>query len=292
MIGNRYYTGSIQNYKISDVSNASNDSSDVTYVLRQCGFQVVHGTDVGKNKFFQLLNNFVTATKSSAQQITKQQRREKRKEKGKGIYLSGLDLNDKDQEDNTSLVLNELNLEEEDINKKSTEPVKTIMFFYFSGHGLQVDGVNYLVPVNAVINSIDDVPKQCFNLNTLFESLKEVPNNFTNIIILDCCRNNPSPNNSIITKPGLAVIDDSVFTTSHGSLILFATQSGRYASDGIENQNGVFTKHLLAALTNPSLKVGDFKEHIAAEMAKDPNNTTNQRPTAISAGLLNISLHS
>lgn len=60
----------------------------------------------------------------------------------------------------------------------------------------------------------------------------------------------------------------------------------------MRNQNGVFTKPLLAALKDPRMELSDFPKFIANEMAKDPNNKTQQKPTAISAGSLNISLHS
>lgn len=54
------------------------------------------------------------------------------------------------------------------------------------------------------------------------------------------------------------MIDDNVFGTFYGSLILFGTQSGRLASDGVTNKNGVFTQYLLAALKDPHMELYDF----------------------------------
>lgn len=180
------------------------------------------------------------------------------------------------------------------------QEAKIITFFYFAGHGYQVDGVNYLVPENVKLGSIYDVQKYCFNLNTFFESLggfespeslgsPKGPKNFATIIALDCCRNHPL-DNALNTKPGLAVIDDSVFKASH-SLLLFGTRSGDTASDGAENGNGVFTQHLLAALKDQNLKVRDFYSVISSAMENDSNNTEKQKPTAVFSGSLDIRLH-
>lgn len=157
--------------------------------------------------------------------------------------------------------------------------------------------MNYLVPVNVVLNNSEDISKQCFNINILFEKLNNIPNNFVNIVILDCCRNNPSPTNSnFFAQKGFCTITNAV----RGTLILCATEPGKFAQKGEANGNGVFTKHLLLALQNKTLKLDDFHKTISSSMSTDPINLTNtidpinpsqQTSTVNSAGLLDISIH-
>ncbi|HUQ26894.1 MAG TPA: caspase family protein [Burkholderiales bacterium] len=113
--------------------------------------------------------------------------------------------------------------------------------FYFAGHGVQLKGNNYLVPVGADIESEADAEDLAIDatyaLRTMEESQVKV-----SIVILDACRNNPFARSFRSSSRGLAQM-----TAATGSVIAFSTAPGSVAADG-SGRNGVYTKHLLANL--------------------------------------------
>lgn len=120
---------------------------------------------------------------------------------------------------------------------------KKVGLFYYAGHGFQIDGVNYLVPVDADIEDQADAKDACVSVNYLLDKM-EVSGTETNLVVLDACRNNPFRSwtrNS--NSGGLSSLDSQPL----GSLIAFATQPGNVAEDG-SGSNGLYTsawlKHL------------------------------------------------
>jgi uncharacterized caspase-like protein len=125
-----------------------------------------------------------------------------------------------------------------------------IGLFYFAGHGLQVKGENYLVPVDANIESEADVRFKCLNAGFVLGKMEDAGNQ-VNVVVLDACRNNPFSRSLRSAERGLAKMD-----APKGSLIAYATAPGATAADG-EGRNGVYTKHLLANLALPGVAVHD-----------------------------------
>ncbi len=123
---------------------------------------------------------------------------------------------------------------------------QTIGLFYYAGHGLQSEGENYLVPVEANIQYEDDIPRTCFALQRVVVANMERSNSRMNIIILDACRNNPFPSAYRSSTGGLAEIK-----RAKGSFIAYATAPGSIASDG-EGRNGLYTQELLKAMRKPA----------------------------------------
>lgn len=123
-----------------------------------------------------------------------------------------------------------------------------IGMFYYAGHGLQINGINYLVPVDAQIESELDIEYNCINAGRLLAKM-ESGNTKTNIIILDACRNNPFKKswNRSINKQGLAFMEAPV-----GSIIAYSTAPGETASDGT-SKNSLYTESLLKYIDNPKL---------------------------------------
>ncbi|MDO9632911.1 MAG: caspase family protein, partial [Humidesulfovibrio sp.] len=78
--------------------------------------------------------------------------------------------------------------------------------FYYAGHGLQVAGENYLVPVNANIQTESDVRYTCLPAGMVLGKMEDARNDL-NIIILDACRNNPFARSFRSTEQGLAKMD-------------------------------------------------------------------------------------
>ena len=130
-----------------------------------------------------------------------------------------------------------------------------ISIFYYAGHGMQIDGVNYLIPIEAQIESGADVKRWGLPAAWVLERMEEVRNRL-NVIILDACRDNPfRAYRSWGAGRGLAPAVVPV-----ESLIAYATAPGSVAEDGT-GRNSPFTKHLLQHITDPTLKVEDvFKQ--------------------------------
>jgi len=117
--------------------------------------------------------------------------------------------------------------------------------FYYSGHGMEVDGVNYLIPVDF---NMDDVAQTKFNAmaaNQIQESMESRGSNL-NILILDACRSTPGARGQ---EGGLAQMSSSV----PGTVIVFATGAHKTASDNPGGANGLFTTYLLKAMDQPGL---------------------------------------
>ena len=127
-------------------------------------------------------------------------------------------------------------------------------FFYYAGHGLQVRGRNYLVPVDADIESEAATRIAAVDVDLLLEQMAEAKNR-VNVVILDACRNNPFERRLRGASKGLAAVD-----AARGTLIAYATAPGSVAADG-EGANGLYTEELLKALRVPGLKVEEvFKQ--------------------------------
>lgn len=125
-----------------------------------------------------------------------------------------------------------------------------IAFFYYSGHGLQSDGINYLVPVDADIHEEYEIRDQCVSADQVLRMLNSFKNPF-NIIILDACRNNPYESRYRSGgSNGLA--HPEVIPT--GSIMAFSTAPGRTASDG-DGDFGLYTQELIRAINTPGLDI-------------------------------------
>lgn len=127
----------------------------------------------------------------------------------------------------------------------------TVGLFYYAGHGMQVKGANYLLPVNADIEHEDEVQDQAVDANLVLSKMDSAQNSL-NIMILDACRNNPFARSFRSAAKGLAQMD-----APSGTLISFATAPGSVASDGA-GKNGLYTEHLLQAMHTPGLPI----EHV------------------------------
>jgi len=120
--------------------------------------------------------------------------------------------------------------------------------FYFAGHGVQVNGENYLIPIKARITREADVRYQALPMGQVLGAMEDA-NNGLNIVILDACRNMPFSRSYRSSQGGLAPPP-----TARGMLIAYATSPGGMAADGA-GENGVYTKYLLQAMTIPGLSI-------------------------------------
>ncbi len=150
----------------------------------------------------------------------------------------------------------------EDISKKDLmkavsrfyEKIKAtpcVALFYYSGHGIQYEGENYMIPVDAQIQSKSDIDIDCVPLGKVLGYMEESQST-TNIIILDACRKDPYAPAFYRGEgdKGLAVVR----RTPHESYIAFATAPGEVANDG-SDLNSPFTKALAKYIVQPGLNI-------------------------------------
>ena len=126
-----------------------------------------------------------------------------------------------------------------------------VALFYYSGHGVQVDGENYLIPVDFQGKDETDVRYDAHPVGRIQERMERSGAQL-NILVLDACRDNPFRSGSRSALSGLAAM-----TGGRGTFIAFATSPGKTASDNPNQQNGLFTQYLLDAMSTPGLGLGD-----------------------------------
>jgi peptide/nickel transport system substrate-binding protein len=135
--------------------------------------------------------------------------------------------------------------------------------FYYAGHGMQVGGKNYLIPVDATIESEADVRLETVDVDVVLDQTRD---NRLNLVILDACRNNPFERRFRGGGRGLAVVEAPV-----GTMIAYATAPGRVANDG-DGTNGLYTSELLKAMRTPGLKVEEVFKRVRAAVARQTRN--------------------
>ncbi|HNV68630.1 MAG TPA: caspase family protein [Candidatus Ozemobacteraceae bacterium] len=121
--------------------------------------------------------------------------------------------------------------------------------FYYSGHGIQLNGENFLVPTNAVIEKEMDIKHGCFPAQKLLDFMDDAKAK-TNIVILDACRNNPFKRSARSAAMGLARMD-----AAGQMLIAYATDPDKTAADGEPGGNSPYMKHILKNMMNPGMPV-------------------------------------
>jgi len=134
--------------------------------------------------------------------------------------------------------------------------------FYFAGHGMQVEGRNYLIPINARIESEADIKYETVDAGFVLGKMEDAENQL-NIVILDACRNNPFSRHFRSREQGLARMDAPT-----GSVIAYATAPGTVAADGVE-RNGTFTKHLIRHIRTPNLTVEQVLKRVRIDVAAE-----------------------
>jgi len=115
--------------------------------------------------------------------------------------------------------------------------------FYFSGHGLQSQNLNYLLPLKAGIQAELDIEFEAVSANRILATMEQANDLGVNIIILDACRDNPYKSYMKSAGAGLARMDSPM-----GSLLAYATAPGTVAYGDNLERNSIYTKHLLTAL--------------------------------------------
>ena len=145
---------------------------------------------------------------------------------------------------------------------------QTLALFYFAGHGIQINGENFLLPLGLDAQMAADIEDEGLSLDYVLRILEE-SRSLPNIVILDACRDNPFVSRiSGITK-GLARVEPPA-----GTLLVYATAPDGVAIDG-SGRNGLFTKHLLAEIQRPGRKLDELFQIVAHDVEQEARDAYN-----------------
>ncbi len=136
--------------------------------------------------------------------------------------------------------------------------------FFYAGHGMQVSGKNYLIPIGADIQSEFEVPDESIEADLLLRALEDAENPL-NIVVLDACRDNPFARSFRSSAKGLARMEGGT-----GTLIAYSTGPGNVAMDG-EGRNSPYTKYLLKYMTQTGLSIEQVFKRVRVGVEKDSN---------------------
>jgi uncharacterized caspase-like protein len=152
-----------------------------------------------------------------------------------------------------------------------------VRFLYYAGHGVQIKGRNYLMPVDAEVSTEDEIAQKGTDITEFLERMGTLPIG-VNLIVLDACRNNP------FTVGPAQLADSRRFRTRglnpqgaglaplrapSGTLIAFSTAPGSVAVDNPTQMNSVYTKHFLASLRNPSVPIERLFKQVRIAVAQE-----------------------
>lgn len=172
-------------------------------------------------------------------------------------------------------VIQKTDLKREDMRKavrefSDTLKAEDVALFFYAGHGAQVKGENYLIPTDAPLGMKEyEAPDYNLPANLILAAMEE-SGSLLNIVILDCCRDNPFARGWRSTSAGLAEMKAPKET-----LIAYATAPGAAASDG-EGQNSPYSSALAQELVRPGLKLEEVFKNVARRVYETTKGV--QRP--------------
>jgi hypothetical protein len=146
-----------------------------------------------------------------------------------------------------------------------------VAVIYYAGHGIEIDGTNYLVPVDAALERDIDIFDEAMSLERVLVSVE--PARQLRLVILDACRDNPfvrSMKRTVASRGigrGLAKIEP----TSPNTLIAFASKAGSTASDG-DSKNSPFTAALVKHVTKPGLDLRRAFGYVRDDVLRSTGN--------------------
>lgn len=142
---------------------------------------------------------------------------------------------------------------------------RSVALFYFAGHGMQVEGVNYLVPVKAELRTKADIEDEGMQVNYLMSEL-ESRHAALNIFFLDACRDNPfaNPIRGYVPMTGLA----TQLFMPRNSIVAMSTGAGQLSLDG-DGRNGTFTKNLLEHIGAPRQSIEETLKAVSSGTRAD-----------------------
>ena len=136
-----------------------------------------------------------------------------------------------------------------------------VAFIFYAGHGVQMKGENYLIPVDERIKNEGDIDIDSVSLSSIMSMLENAETRLA-IVVLDACRDNPFGYARGGLR-GLARVD-----APSGSLVAFSTSPGKAAVDGPEGGNSLYTAALAQAMAEPGLKIEEVFKNVRVAVWK------------------------
>ena len=189
-------------------------------------------------------------------------------------------------------VLEHVNLPVKDFRRVLREYSKRVQdsdgtaLFFYAGHGVQIDGRNYLLPVDINVRDELEIKDEAVDIDELFVSRLERARAQVRIIILDACRDNPFG-----TKTrGLRTVGTGLVEMgARGALIAYSSAPGATAEDGPPGTNSVFTRHMVKEMLVEGLEVEQMFKNVRVKVLRDTNQR--QIPWLNSSMIANFSFN-
>lgn len=135
--------------------------------------------------------------------------------------------------------------------------------FFYAGHGIQIGGRNYLIPIDARIEKETDAKYRAIDVEMVLDEMANAGNPM-NIVILDACRDNPVGRSLRSAGRGLAIISDA----PKGTFITYSTSPGKTAADG-EGRNSPYTSALLESIREPGLPIEQVFKRVRQRLSRE-----------------------
>lgn len=143
-----------------------------------------------------------------------------------------------------------------------------VALFYYAGHAAEVEGINYMFPVDVQLSEEQGVDKEAVPVLNVVRQIQKAGNNF-NILVLDACRDNPYPEKKRAFNSNQNRL--STMNAPKGTIISYSTASGKQASDG-SGRNGLYTGELLKNMVIPNLKIEDLFKRVRIAVSERSSN--------------------
>ena len=140
----------------------------------------------------------------------------------------------------------------------------SVALIFYAGHGVQIDGENYLVPIDIDPKRDADIPILAVRLSDLLNALTSIPDKMR-IVLLDACRNDPFPDISKTAGHGLAIVDAR--TSTPGTFVSFSTSPGAEADDG-DGSHSPYTTALLSELKEKGIPIEETFKRVRVAVNK------------------------
>jgi len=139
--------------------------------------------------------------------------------------------------------------------------------FFYAGHGIQTKGYNYLIPVDAILQSEQEVEYECVQADRILAKM-EGSGTKVNIIILDACRNNPFERSWTRSEIGKGL---AFMSAPRGTLIAYSTSPGSTASDG-SGKNSPYTSAILESIEIPDISISQMFQNVGRILYQKTGN--------------------
>lgn len=146
-------------------------------------------------------------------------------------------------------------------------PKNSVAMVYYAGHGVQIGGANYLIPVDMALTSERLVEVNALPLKVILDGLSTA-NSVVNVVVLDACRNNPFQPVKPSKYRSLETMGLTRVISPKGAIIAYSTAPGQLAEDGLGNKNSLYTSILAEEIKKPGLPIEAVFKKVADAVRK------------------------